>query len=248
VSVFILPRLRAGVRRAGIERLIDEARRRARQRWLGALALALAAALAVGVFSVLRHGGGPAASNPYAQESVQRQAATIRDRSVRFADLPHGAPRWRIPGDVRAASRLVGRLDGGSIFASPTRDGYWEMFGVGRGGWGGGIPWRAGGHRAPPRGAAVVGGGGIAKGNGVFVRIGGSTRVAPGAKLFVVYADGSRERIKVIWVSKPIGAGFYYHAIPKAHRVRVRRATALELVRGSRVVARQVFPMLPHGR
>jgi hypothetical protein len=94
----------------------------------------------------------------------------------------------------------------------------------------------------------VVGGGGNANGRGAFVRIGGSTRVAPGAELFVVYADGSSERIKVIWVSKPIGAGFYYHVIPKAHRVRPRRATALELMRGPRLVARQVLPLLrfPH--
>jgi len=82
---------------------------------------------------------------------------------------------------------------------------------------------------------------------GVYVVVSGSTLVAPGAKLLLIYADGSRERIKVIWVSKPIRAGFYYHVIPSAHRTHARRPIALELKRGTRIVARQVLQTPPRG-
>ena len=74
--------------------------------------------------------------------------------------------------------------------------------------------------------------------------VSGSTIVARGTKLLLVYADGTRERIKVFWVSEPIGAGFYYHVIPNRHRTRAHRLVALELRRGLKVVARQVLPTL----
>jgi hypothetical protein len=71
----------------------------------------------------------------------------------------------------------------------------------------------------------------------------GSTLAEPGTKLFLVYAGGSRQRIKLILAGKPVGAGFYYYVIPKVHQIRRRRATALEVVRGSRLFARQMLPL-----
>jgi hypothetical protein len=132
----------------------------------------------------------------------------------------------------------VGRLGGATIFSAPTRDGYWEMFKVGRFGSAGGVPWRVG--TAHANGANVIFGGGYVK-DGIFTVVSGSALRLRGAQLFVSYHDGSRQRIKVIWVSRPIGAGFFYVPIPRAHRTDARRAVALELFRGSRLQARQAF-------
>src|SRR5207249_1537023 len=88
------------------------------------------------------------------------------------------------------------------------------------------------------RGGLLVGTGGLIGKHGSLT-ISGSTLVAPGAKLYVLYADGNSERISVTWVGEPIRAGFYYFVVPKAHRTKARRAVAVELLRGKQVVARQ---------
>jgi hypothetical protein len=75
----------------------------------------------------------------------------------------------------------------------------------------------------------------------VILAVSGSTRATPGAHLFVAYADGSVSPIKLIWVSRPIQAGFYYKVIPRSHRTQPHRAIAVELVRGTRIIARQTF-------
>ena len=164
-----------------------------------------------------------------------------QDRVVRFADLPHG---W-LPGkprDVRVMSRIVGRLDGHRIAAAPTRNGnYCQAFSARGGGWGG-CRVRAArhrDHRGELRGYLFAAGGEV--GRRGFLVVAGSALVAPGPRLYLVYADGSRERLTVIWVSKPIAAGFFCRVIPSAHRVLSRRAKALELRRGTRLVAREVL-------
>ena len=236
MTVFALPRQRAAAHGRSVQRLVSGTRGRALS-----VALALVAA-AVGVFFLLHDGRGPdgaPTSSVAGQGSRQVSEAAIHDRFVRFADLPRGAPPWRhIPRDVRAGSRVVGRLGGATIFSAPTRDGYWQMFKVGRSGSAGGVSWRVG--RTHANGANVIFGGGYVK-DGIFSVVSGSTIRFRGAKLFVSYRDGSRQRIKVIWVSRPIGAGFFYSPIPRAHRTDARRAVALELFRGSRLQARKVF-------
>ena len=95
----------------------------------------------------------------------------------------------------------------------------------------------------------MVGAGGLIGKHG-FLSISGSTLVAPGAKLYVVYADGSSDRIRVTWVGEPIRAGFYYFAVPKVHRAQARRPVVVELVRDKQVVARQRLtapPRTPFG-
>jgi hypothetical protein len=249
MTVWTLPWLRRTTKKAGLRQLIGEARRRERRRRYGSLALLLAvAAISVGAFFFMRHPGGPDPPGPAAHGHVLRvENAGIRDRFVRFADLPRSAPRFRgIPRDVRAGSRMVGHVQDTTIFAAPTRDGYWEMFARHKhGGWGGGRPWRVTikRHPAPPNGWRV-GGGGLYTQNGYPAIVSGSTIVSPGAKLLLVYADGTRERIKVTWVSRPIGAGFYYRVISKEHRLRARRVVVLELRRDGQVVTRQVMPVL----
>jgi hypothetical protein len=220
----------AGVRAGVLRTVIDQARRRARARRIGALALALAlVALGLGtVFSL--HRGGPGEPQPAA-------------RFVRFQALPLDAAGGGAPRDVRAAPRVVGRLDGATIFAVPRRNGYWEMFSVDKHGRvGGGGSSRVSEPRAPQIGVEQVGRGGLFTSRAYLV-VAGSTLAKRGTKLFLVHADGSRERIKLILVEQSVGAGFYYYVIPEGQRGRVGRATALELVRGSRLVARQALPL-----
>jgi hypothetical protein len=61
----------------------------------------------------------------------------------------------------------------------------------------------------------------------------------PTARLYVLYADGTRERLRMIWVGKPIRAGFFFRTVPSDHRTKGHRARALELRLGDKVIARQ---------
>jgi hypothetical protein len=163
-------------------------------------------------------------------------------RFVRFEPVPLYVPGREPAPDLRHTARIVvGRLAGATIFAAPRRDGSWRMFSVGKDGT------LDGAHRIDDPytlrvGLVQLGDGGLFTSRAYLV-VAGSALAKRDTKLFLVYAGGSRERIKLISVGKPVGAGFYYYVIPKVHRVRGRRATALELVRGSRLVARQMLPL-----
>jgi hypothetical protein len=177
------------------------------------------------------------------------------NRIVRFADLPRGAVPG-IPRDVHSVSRIVGRLDGRTIATAPTRNGnycdaFWSK--THKSGWAGcrvrGA--RGGGRRGDFRSYLI---GATVKANGKSIlAVSGSTATGPGPRLDVVYADGQRERLTVIWVGDPIRAGFFYRAIPSTHLGPSRRAKSLELRSGSRLIAREVlllptFPFPPAGR
>jgi hypothetical protein len=254
MTVTTSPWQSAQVRPPDLEGLIEEARRRAQRRRARYAGVALAGvALALGAFFLLARGGGgpPGAGNPSANgpsgPPAGAHSAGTQDRFVRFAELPHG---WveGIPRDVRAASRIVGQLDGHKIAAAPTRNGnFCEAFSARGGGWGGcrvrvsPAPWQDG--RGELR-SYLIGAGGLI-GHAGHAVVSGTTLVSPGPKLYLLYADGSSERLRIVWVSKPIAAGFFYRVIPSAHRVRSRRATALEMWRGSHLVARQVLLPAP---
>jgi hypothetical protein len=106
-----------------------------------------------------------------------------------------------------------------------------------------GVPWRASGSERPNHAPLTVG---VSYVRGMVVQ--GSAPVAPGEKLFVVYADGARERLKVTRVSKQVRPGLSYicdcyrHVIPRVHRAYSRRPIAVELIHGTRTVARQLLP------
>ena len=74
--------------------------------------------------------------------------------------------------------------------------------------------------------------------------VSGSTAPGPHPRLYLVYADGSRERLEMIWVTNPIRAGFFYRTIPKAHLSKPLRAKSLELRDEGRLIARQQIPRL----
>jgi hypothetical protein len=70
-----------------------------------------------------------------------------------------------------------------------------------------------------------------------YLVVAGSALARPGTRLLLVYADGSRSPIAPILARRPAHGGFYYYRVPTMH-ARARRATGLEVVRGSRVLAR----------
>jgi hypothetical protein len=167
---------------------------------------------------------------------------TAQDRIVGFGDLPHG---WLpgIPRDVRSVSRIVGRLGGIRIAAAPTRNGnYCEAFFAHHTGWSGCRVRSARGPSGRGERRPYLIGAEYEMSRTSLLSVSGSSIAAAGLHLFIVYVDGVRERITVIWVGRPIAAGFFYAAIPKGRRTPSRRATALELRRGSVLVARQVLP------
>jgi hypothetical protein len=163
-------------------------------------------------------------------------------RFVRFEPAPLYVP-GREPPDLRHATRvLVGRLAGATIFARSRRDGSWRMFSVSKDG-------RVDGHSRVDdplilrAGLVQVGHGSLFTSRAYLV-VAGSTLARRGTKLFAVYADGSRRPIRLMLSRKPVApAAFHYYVIPKVNQVRGHRATALELVRGSRLIARQMLPL-----
>jgi hypothetical protein len=165
-------------------------------------------------------------------------------RFIRFEPVPLYVPGHEPPPDLRhATSIVVGRLGGATIFAAPRRDGFWHMFSIGKGGKVGGGGSRVGDSHTLRVGVVQDGHGGLFSSRAYLVAS-GSMLAKRGTKLFLVYGDGHRERIKLILAGKPVGSGgLYYYVIPNVQRVRGRRAAALELVRGSRVVARQSLPL-----
>jgi len=210
--------------------LLDTARRR--RVLFGGIACILAAGLSS---FLLLHRPGPSRPGALLGQHVDfgdEPAGGLRDESVRFSSLPHG---W--PGLEPLPGRLIGRLGGAKIYAAPTRAGYCEMFSGRSGPVGGCLARPAPGEGSSYRGAA----GGFSR-RGVFNVVFGSTLVTPGAKVFVLYADGSHQRLPVIWVSRPIRAGFYYTVIPGDHRTRAHGARAVVAVRDGTVVARQTLP------
>lgn len=169
-----------------------------------------------------------------------------RGLDVRFTRLqpvplyvPGGA---RVP-DLRHTSRIVvGRLARATIFASPRSDGSWRLFSVGENGT------LDGAHRIDDphtllAGLVQVGHGSLFSGRAYLV-VAGSMFARRDTKLFAVYADGTRQRIRLILSQKPVGpAAFHYYAIAPTKHVRGRRMTSLQLVRGSRVLSREIWPV-----
>jgi hypothetical protein len=163
-------------------------------------------------------------------------------RFVRFAPAPLYAPGREPPSDLRHAAHIVvGRLGGATIFATPTRNGYWHMFSIGKDGRVGGGPSRSQTHAL--RAGVVQEGHGALFTSRAYLVVAGSTLAKRDIRLVLTYAGGSRVRIKLILAGKPVGAGFSYYVIPKVQQVRGPRATALEVVRGSHLVAREMLPL-----
>jgi hypothetical protein len=79
--------------------------------------------------------------------------------------------------------------------------------------------------------------------------VGGTISSARAARLELVYEDGSRVDIPFVFVSKPIGAGFFSYDVKRAHWTRGHRARALlALDARGHELARQAFPYVRRRR
>jgi hypothetical protein len=73
----------------------------------------------------------------------------------------------------------------------------------------------------------------------VHVLVEGDTLVRGAANLAARYEDGSVDRMPIVWVGKPIDAGFFIYEIPKSHWEPGKRLVALTAESaGGRVLAR----------
>jgi hypothetical protein len=161
---------------------------------------------------------------------------------IRLQPTPLDIPGREPPRDLRHARLVVvGRLAGATLFAIPARDGFRRIVAVGKDGT------FDGAHRiADPdalRAGLVQLGHGSLFTSRVYLVVAGSTLARRDTKVFVAYADGSRERIRLRLFGNPVTpAAFHYYVIPPLEQARGRHATSLQVVRGSRVVAHQFLP------
>ena len=146
----------------------------------------------------------------------------------RFSDLDVQAPPGMAPGVIADQTRRIPVPDNTgrvwTFWVAPTRSGGWcmEIADVGGGcdrlgafpvsaAWG---AWDSTGKRPDdPR---------------VMTEIDGFVRARFVDSLRVRFADGATERANVVWVSAPIGGGFFYFEVPPSHRIGGREAVAVE--------------------
>jgi hypothetical protein len=176
-------------------------------------------------------------NSPSAPNEVKKQ----------FQDLAIGAPaRWApevIARQARVAATFSIAGHQRKLWVAPTRRGgycytFERNFGgcrqtravryVGRRGQFG-VTWQ--GSSGNPSAAQLV------------TRVGGDITAPAASKITAVYADGTTHEIPFVWVSKPIGAGFFSYDIPVAHQDKQHRLVLLALygIKG-RLIARETFP------
>jgi len=147
-------------------------------------------------------------------------AAPTARVNVTFAKLPHG---WvvGIPRDVRADSRIVGTIGGQKLAVGPTRNGnFCEAFSGGSGGCRG-------------RSAGVFGPTVLSNDGREMAAVAGDVlTTSPTALLYVKFGSSKPRVVPMIWVSRPIGAGFYFITAPPG-----QKTAQLSLREGSKTIA-----------
>jgi len=164
----------------------------------------------------------------------------LANRFVRFADLPRGSVRG-IPRDVRPNSRIVGNFGRYHVATGPTRNGnFCEAVGTASWGVGGRVVrdgrWQGEPGEMRPYLIAPLS---VSSGQSTTF-VGGSAFAKRGQRLVLVYADGQRERLSLTFVSRPIGAAFFFRKIPDSHQRAQTRLRAIELRRSSDLIARHL--------
>jgi hypothetical protein len=172
--------------------------------------------------------------------SFQRSRSAPNVIKKQFADLGIGSPPRFAPQVLAGQTREVGRFRVRgklrALWVAPTRNGgycfLWEnLFGG----------CRRGDQRTPI----------FSPGFGVVARRGESPRItsvegdltaAAAARIELVYQDGSHADIPFVYVSKPIGAGFFSFAIPARHQSGAAAPARIVLLdrRGDEIARRRV--------
>jgi hypothetical protein len=166
----------------------------------------------------------------------------------RFYDLALGAPGGLRPEAIAGKAREVGvfRIDGRPhrLWVAPTRHGgYCYEFER----WFGGCRAETSERKTALLGVTFST---LSRAKMQIVRAIGGDITSPAADAIRIdYADGAHSVVPFVYVSKPIGAGFFAWVIPAAHRLPGTQATAAVLLDSKRhVLARQPFRFPRVGR
>lgn len=157
-----------------------------------------------------------------------------------FYDLGLGGPPSIAPGVIAAQTRKVATFhtDGKThvLYVAPTRKGGFCW--IATGAFGGCWPSPVG----PARRLNVTWQMAAPSGPHWIEQVGGMVRAHHARRLLVRYADGSSTDVRFYYVSKPIGAGFFFLRVPSGHDTAASRVAAVEaLDADGKVVARQPF-------
>jgi hypothetical protein len=163
-----------------------------------------------------------------------------------FFDLSRRGPKGLSPQAIASQTRVVGRFAGRDVYVAPTRQG--------------GLCWqveRFMGGCDTERPSTP-----LSLGTSVMVRKGERARVVVGVvfarraqRVVAEYADGAREPIRFLWLSKPVDAGIFWFTVPPEHRTTASRFLGVAARDGSgKLLARQWLdgtaypPIAPHPR
>lgn len=195
---------------------------------LAAAALLAAVVVATPAWGLVR-GVLPFWDQPTAPQSVQ----------VQFFSLNLGAPRGMSPRAVAGETREVGRFTfGGStrtLWVAPARNGGFCSL------W---LPAGGGGCSTAGRPLST----------GALLRLGvpswitGDVIASAVGDVVVRLSDGSTIHPRIVWVSAPIGAGFFAYDVPAREQTGGAHVTAVDAYdRRGRLVAHQTFTDGPAG-
>ena len=152
-----------------------------------------------------------------------------------FAQLDIAAPAGMAPGVIADEAREVMEVplstgENAVMIAAPTRSGGFclelSTNGPARGG-GGGCDRDRLGRFSPGLSIPEMSPDGAIERAPVVID--GSTLVASAAKVAIVYQDGQVGNAPVVWVSKPIDAGFFVYEVPRQHWAAGHRPVRLVL-------------------
>lgn len=77
------------------------------------------------------------------------------------------------------------------------------------------------------------------------VLIGGNVSASASAELELRFEDGGSRSVPFVWVSEPIGAGFFLYELPQEQWTPGKRPVALELRDGGELISRVSFSVAP---
>ena len=157
---------------------------------------------------------------------------------IAFSELNIGFPPGMSPHAVSGETREVGRFDfGGStrtLWVAPARNGGFCSLWLPEGGGG-----------CSTSGKPLSTGALLREGFPEWIN---GDAVVPSATVVIRFSDGSTVEPRIIWVSAPVGAGFFAYDVPAARQTSRLHVTAVDAYdRDGRLLAHQTFTDGPAG-
>jgi len=153
---------------------------------------------------------------------------------VVFSSLNLGAPRGMSPHAVSGETRDVGQFTFGglahTLWVAPAKNGGFCVL------W---LPHGGGGCSTAH---LPLGTGALLRPSGVPEWLTGSAEASLVHDVVIRFSDGTTVRPRIVWVSAPIGAGFFAYDVPANEQSRRHHVTTVDAYdRAGRLVARQGF-------